>query len=476
MLVSESPAPPASIDAGGTFQTAPAARMTVPASVINHFIGMGATSLTVASQTTALDGRTSVGGGPSGAVSPNTEAASATNLPRSDPALVADTPYSYSTTYNPVTWQTGPGTGKVYFTPGNIGAEITFVIHGIPTSESDLLHAPVRSGRARLDHGEPTPAHPHLPGAGLHPTAPEPGDRRDRRRVGSHHRQHLDGHGYRSYGHGERDRPRVGALLRPGRHGRVGDQLLVSRIRQGHLSAREPGRRGLGLPRRAGQYRRPAHRRGHHRIGLGHLVQCLEPCHLAGGHRGDRDPEREEHQGGGRPRDRGGQHQKAAEEAKASITLTLPTKKIRRPAAGQAEALARRATTSTSPPPVAVTLESLAPSTEPALCPPTGTTKCEGNIIQAVGNFSAYTNKKAPIVAVLKFFYGLKVPAGTVYMLKPNGQDVVKLARCTKSATGYNTPCVDGPEQILGSAAHDSLYAQDTVYFTGADPAMGRRS
>ena len=47
MVVSESPAPPASIDAGGTFQTAPAAQVTIPASVINHFIGVGATSLTV---------------------------------------------------------------------------------------------------------------------------------------------------------------------------------------------------------------------------------------------------------------------------------------------------------------------------------------------------------------------------------------------------------------------------------------------
>ena len=140
-----------------------------------------------------------------------------------------------------------------------------------------------------------------------------------------------------------------------------------------------------------------------------------------------------------------------------------------------AEAVSLAGTASTSPPPVAVTLESLAPSAEPALCPPTGTTKCEGNIIQAVGNFSAYTNKKAPIVAVLKFFYGLKVPTGTVYMLKPNGKTVDKLAACKKTATGYNTPCVEGPEQILGSAAHDTLYAQDTVYFTGADPAMGRR-
>ena len=132
-------------------------------------------------------------------------------------------------------------------------------------------------------------------------------------------------------------------------------------------------------------------------------------------------------------------------------------------------------TASTNPPPVAVTLESLAPSSEPALCPPTGSLKCQGNIIQAVGNFSAYTNKKAPIVAVLKFFYGLHVPTGSVYMLKPNGKKVVKLLACKKTGGLYSTPCLAVPEQHLGSASHDTLYAQDTVYFTGADPAMGRR-
>ena len=128
-----------------------------------------------------------------------------------------------------------------------------------------------------------------------------------------------------------------------------------------------------------------------------------------------------------------------------------------------------------APPLVAVTLESLAPSKEPALCPPTGSGKCEGNIVQAVGNFSAYTNKQVPIIAVLKFFYGLHVPAGTVYMLKPNGKTVVKLATCKKGTSGYNTPCVSGKEVIGGAASSDTLYAQDTVYFTGTDPAMGRR-
>ena len=50
----------------------------------------GATSLTVGSQTTAEDGHTS-GGSPSGAVSPNTESASATNLPLSDTTLTPNT-------------------------------------------------------------------------------------------------------------------------------------------------------------------------------------------------------------------------------------------------------------------------------------------------------------------------------------------------------------------------------------------------
>ena len=122
-----------------------------------------------------------------------------------------------------------------------------------------------------------------------------------------------------------------------------------------------------------------------------------------------------------------------------------------------------------------MTLESLAPSAEPALCPPTGASKCEGNIVQAFGNFSAYTSKLHPIVAVVQFFYGLHVPPGSVYFLKPNGKTVDKLSTCKKTSTGFTTPCVFGKEQVLGSAAHDTVYAQDTVYFTGNDPAMGRR-
>ena len=159
-VVSESPAPPATIDAGGTFQTAPAVRLTIPASVIDHFRAQGATSLTVSSQTTSQDGRVSVGGALSGAVSPNTESASASDLPQSDAALPADTPYSYATTYNPVTWQTGPGTGKVFLTPGDIDAEVTFVISGTPTTESVSCAPPsgvAALGSTTVDPPPPTP-------------------------------------------------------------------------------------------------------------------------------------------------------------------------------------------------------------------------------------------------------------------------------------------------------------------------------
>ena len=93
------------------------------------------------------------------------------------------------------------------------------------------------------------------------------------------------------------------------------------------------------------------------------------------------------------------------------------------------------------PPPVAVTLESLAAIGRAGPVPAGRDRQCEGNIVQAVGNFSAYTNKKAPIVAVLKFFYGLTVPPGTVYMLKPNGKTVVKLAPARRASPG-TTPLV----------------------------------
>ena len=50
--------------------------------------------------------------------------------------MALNAPYSFATTYNPVTWQTGPGTGVVNFVPGAIDVVVTFVIHGSPTTVS----------------------------------------------------------------------------------------------------------------------------------------------------------------------------------------------------------------------------------------------------------------------------------------------------------------------------------------------------
>ena len=474
-VVSESPAPPASIDEGGTFSTAPAAKVTVPASVVNRFMGMGATSLTVASQTTTLDGRTSVGGSLSGAVTPNTESASASNLPQSDPTLVADTPYSYSTTYNPVTWQTGAGTGRVYFTPGEIDAEVTFVIHGSATPEAISCTPP--SGVAALGSTtvnpppstptfqvpSPTPPLQNQVSAGTDggwtatvantSTASVTGLTASVRVTDGGGSVTYDLAGMAASGTNCSDAGggMLSCTLKNMAAG-ASDTLDVLVTTSGLSSGTTlTGSATIGSAN-AGSHATTLSAIGVVVVQGGSgtksvatpgqaVVSTKKPLHLA----------------------------------KASVSLTLPTKKIKVTKRAGSGPGSSAGTVAVSPPPVAVTLESLAPSAEPALCPPTGNSKCEGNIVQAFGNFSAYTNNKAPITAVVQFFYGLRVPAGTVYFLKPNGKTVDKLSVCKKTAGAYDTPCLAVPEKILGSSAHDSLYAQDTVYFTGNDPAMGRR-
>ena len=66
--------------------------------------------------------------------------------------------------------------------------------------------------------------------------------------------------------------------------------------------------------------------------------------------------------------------------------------------------------------------------------------KCEGNIIQAVGNFSAYTSKVNPIMAVLKFFYGAQGAHRPVYMLRPNGKTGGQARRLQEERRGLQHP------------------------------------
>jgi YVTN family beta-propeller protein len=477
-VVSESTAPPSSIDAGGTFQTAFGAEVTIPASVINHFRTLGATSLTVGAQTTAEDGRTSAGA-PSGAVSPNTESASATNLPQSDSTLVPGASYSFTTSYNPVTWQTGPGAGVVDFTPGAISVATTFVIHGTPTDESINCTPPAGVATIGSTTVNPPPATPTF----QVPTSTPP--------LQNQVTPGTDGGWGITIANtstatvtGLTARVSAtdsGAALSFDLGGMAATGTNCSSAGSGTISC-SIGSLAAGTSKILDVLVRTS--------GLVHGVAITGAAVVTSSNQtGDTSLGSI-----GVTVVQNGNGTKSVAvpgvalvstksklfKSKTSITLTLPKKRITKLAPNGEDLMAGEISRGSDvvtlpPPPVAVVLRSLAPSSEPALCPPTGKLKCQGNVIQAVGNFSAYTNNQAPIVAVLKFFYGKSVPTGSVYMLAPNGRTVNKLTTCKKTSTGYSTPCLDGPEQHLGSAASDSRYAQDTLYFTGADPVMGRR-
>ena len=181
---------------------------------------------------------------------------------------------------------------------------------------------------------------------------------------------------------------------------------------------------------------RACHRSGHHRFGHGHLGQGRDPCDHPGaigvivvqGGNGAKavatpgiavvSTKKPLKQG------QGLHHPDPAHQARSRAgALTGKAYGLSPPAPPRPAPRRWRSHSNRSPPP---------PSRR---CVPRRAGK-EGNIIQAVGNFSAYTNKKAPIVAVLKFFYGLSVPKGTVYFLKPNGKTVDKLPACRRAPPG----------------------------------------
>ena len=473
-VVSASTAPPSTIDAGGIFLTTLGSRLTIPASVINHFRGLGDTTLTVGSQTTSENGQTS-GGSASGAVSPNTESTYATDLPQSD-TLAANTPYTYATTFNPVTWQSGPGTGVVDFVPGAIDAVITLVGNGTATTVTIACTPPHGVADLGSTTVKPAPATPTLQVPSTPPLQAQVSAGTDGgwgATIADTSKAAVTGlsaavslsDGGNSVSYDLSGMSASGTSCSSSGAGKV--TCSIGTLAAGATDTLDVlvNTAGLGQGTTiSGSATVTSSNAGSKSTAFGPLRIIVV-------------------QGGNgtaavaAPGIALASTKAALSKAKASVTLTLPKAKIKR--AGRADQLALAPWAGTTmlvnPPPVAVTLESLAASKEPALCPPTGSLKCEGNIVQASGNFSAFINKASPITAVLKFFYGKSVPAGKVYMLKQNGKSVLKLATCTKSASGYNTPCVFGKEVTGGTASADSLYAQDTVYFTGADPIMGRR-
>ena len=93
--------------------------------------------------------------------------------------------------------------------------------------------------------------------------------------------------------------------------------------------------------------------------------------------------------------------------------------------------------------------------------------------MQIEGNFASYTSTATPISAVIEIFYGATVPAGSMYFQSSAGTSPELLPVCVKTGGHYNTPCVNGPEQIIGKTGKKAT--EDTVFFTGGDPLVGRR-
>jgi len=123
-------------------------------------------------------------------------------------------------------------------------------------------------------------------------------------------------------------------------------------------------------------------------------------------------------------------------------------------------------------PPVSVQLTAQSGSSDTELCPPSSG-GCEGDIIDIEGNFGAYTSNSKPISAVVEIFYGSTVPAGSIYYQDAPNDTPTALPACAKTDGEYNTPCVDGAEQVVGGSGKKST--EDTIFFTGADPLVGRR-
>ena len=166
--------------------------------------------------------------------------------------------------------------------------------------------------------------------------------------------------------------------------------------------------------------------------------------------------------------------------AKASITLTLPTKKIKKSVANRAvaEALAvspgrhhlHRPTPGGRDPRVPGPVE---PS---RLCAPRpGRPSARATSSRRWATSRPTPTRRPPLSPCSSSSTGYVGPDRHRLHAEAQREDGGPSDRLQEGGGGSNTPCVAGAELIGGSAAHDSLYAQDTVYFTGADPAMGRR-
>ena len=467
--VTESPAPPASQDAGASFQETLAAEVSIPAPVVEYYIGLGASALTLESQATTEDGLSSADGPPSGAVNPNTETASATDVPQTFSPL-SNAPIPYQTTYDPVTWQTGPGTGTVFLTPGDIDVVLTYVVSGSPVTTTISCTPPPTEGTL-----DTTTVNPAAVGATYEVPSSSPpvqsqvtsgsddGWSFNVVNTSSATVMNLqtqvtisDGASPPSFD--------TTAIAASGTKGCTATSPGVLTCTENNLAAGATDAVNVlvdttGLTDGTavtGTAAVSSSNAGAENDSLGQfsLVTVTNGAEAVA-----------------TPGIAVSSSSAPLAETGAAVTLKLPKSKIPEMGPMMPAVIPAAHEGGVKPPPVGVTLEPLPPSDEPALCPPADG-GCPGDVIEIEGNFSSYVNQAHPVSAVIQIFYGASVPSGSLYMLKPSGS-VVKLPACVKTSGDWNTPCVKGKEKTVGTAGN--LGSQDTVYFTGNDPGVSRR-
>lgn len=464
-VVTESPAPPAQVAVGGTFQETLAVQAQLSSTTVDGLVAEGFSQLTVDSQTTAEQGM-NASQEPSGAVSPNVETATATNLPQTYP-LSDGSSVEVPTSYDPVTWETGPGTGSVYLVPGAIDVSLTEA-GSAPTQTEQVTCSPP-SNVPSLDSLVVTPSPPT-------PTFQVPGST-----------------------------PPLQSQVTPGSddgwsftiantsQATVTDLATEVTVTDGGTpptfdttAMTAAGTKGCTVSSTPGVLDCTE---GNLPAGASDTVNVLlDTAGLSSGVAIDGSAQVESENAGSATDDLqqlatatvpngvittlapgiAASSSSNLAQAGATVTVKLPKHKIPPPAAPAIVPAAKSGTV--KPPVIGVTLETLPASQDPALCPQ----GCpSNNVVVATGDFSAYVDQAHPITATIQFFFGASVPTGAhIYMLKPNGK-VVQLPACMKTSGDWNTPCVKGKQKVTGSAG--SLSTSDLVYFTGDDPGFSLR-
>ncbi len=462
VLLSEAPSPPASITAPGTFQTTLSSEVTIPSAAVNGALTLGASSITIGSQTVETDGLTP-SDTPSTSVDPNTLSTSATNLPITfTPAT--NTPYTYPTTYDPETWHTVNVPGTVNFTPGDIDFNLTYLIGGVPIPESVSCTPP--SGVSALDTTNVT-SPGATPSFQVPPSVPP---------LQSQVSAPLDA----GWAIGIANTSTVDV---------TGLSAQVTVHGAGTLTYDLVGMANTGTTCTSSGANMATCSVGTLAGGAAETLNVLvETTGLAEGTAITGSVKVTSSNAPTQSSSLGAINVVVVQDgvvavavptvgiksALGPLTDNKPAKvRLNLPASGTVMGpFGQSPDTKVKGPPVSVTLKPLAGSQDPELCPPAAG-GCEGDIMDVEGNFAGYTSTADPISVVIKIFYGSSVPSGSIYFQDSASATPVLLPACVETAGDYNTPCRLGKEKIHGTAGE--LETADTVLFTGDDPLVGRR-